>query len=618
MSTPKANRAPLALCILMALAAPVLPAFAAETAAEVASIQNKASQSESAKANAFFETAFQENLAASPMQQTYLGIKTDYDKWDDLSDAALARDLARTERQLATLTKTLDYDRLDEQTRVSYDLFKYNAEQDIAGYRFRYHNYLVNQMFGWQSTIPAFLINMHQMADLKDAQAYVARLNGIKPMLAQITEGMAKREQMGILPPKFVFAYVIKDGENLLKGAPFEAGADSTLYADFKEKLGKLKLTEAEKKSLLQSAEKALLESVKPGYESLNALAREQEKRATTDDGAWKFPDGKAFYDFALKQTTTTDLSADQIHDIGLKEVARIHDEMRAIMKQVGFKGDLQAFFTFMREDKRFYYPDTKEGKAQYLAEATRLIDTMKKNLDRLFIVKPKADLDVKAVEAFREQSAGKAFYEQPAADGSRPGRYYANLFNMADMPKYQMEALAYHEGIPGHHMQIAISMELEGIPKFRKYGDYTAYVEGWALYTELLPKEVGFYKDPYSDFGRLAMELWRACRLVVDTGIHAKKWTRAEAIAYLKKNTPNAEGDIVNGIERYIVFPSQATAYKIGMLKIVELREQAKRDLGAQFDIREFHDVVLKSGALPLAVLEQQVQRWVKAKQSS
>jgi uncharacterized protein (DUF885 family) len=238
--------------------------------------------------------------------------------------------------------------------------------------------------------------------------------------------------------------------------------------------------------------------------------------------------------------------------------------------------------------------------------------------LDSLFLVKPKADMIVKAVEPFREQSAGKAFYEQPSMDGKRPGVYYANLFRMKGMPKYELEALAFHEGIPGHHMQIAIAQELENVPKFRKFGGYTAYVEGWGLYTEMLPKEIGMYQDPYSDFGRLAMELWRACRLVVDTGIHAKKWTREEAITYLATNTPNAKSEVDNAIERYIVMPSQATAYKIGMIKIVELREKAKTALGDKFDIRAFHDVVLKNGAVPLDVLETLVDQYIASNKAA
>ena len=336
------------------------------------------------------------------------------------------------------------------------------------------------------------------------------------------------------------------------------------------------------------------------------------ETQADTNDGAWKFPRGDEFFNNALNRTTTTDLTATEIHQIGKDEVARIHDEMRAIMQQVGFEGTLQEFFVHMRGNEDFIYAANDEGRQRYMDEATALIDNMKGRLDELFITKPKADLIVKAVEPFREKSAGKAFYQQPSMDGSRPGTYYANLYDMASMPTYQMEALAYHEGIPGHHMQIAIAQELEGIPKFRKFGRYTAYSEGWGLYSELVPKEIGLYQDPYSDFGRLAMELWRACRLVVDTGIHAMKWTREQGIDYYVTNTPNAEADAIKMVERHIVMPSQATAYKIGMNKIIELREKAKAELGEKFDIRQFHDVVLANGPVPLNVLEDFVRQYI------
>ena len=305
-------------------------------------------------------------------------------------------------------------------------------------------------------------------------------------------------------------------------------------------------------------------------------------------------------------------MTTDEIHQLGLSEVDRIHKAMNKIKNEVGFNGDLQAFFKFMKEDDQFYYPDTDNGKESYIKDAKQLIDNLKGELDKMFITKPKADMVVKAVEPFREKSAGKAFYQSPAIDGSRPGTYYANTYRMAMMPKYQMEALAFHEGIPGHHMQIAIAQELEAIPKFRKFGGYTAYIEGWGLYSEFLPKEFGFYSDPYSDFGRLAMELWRACRLVVDTGIHTKKWTREEGIAYYANNTPNDMLDCIKMVERHIVMPSQATAYKIGMNKILELRAYAESQMGDQFDIRKFHEVVLKDGAVPLNILEDHVYNYI------
>ncbi|MGH6630377.1 MAG: DUF885 domain-containing protein, partial [Burkholderiales bacterium] len=352
-------------------------------------------------------------------------------------------------------------------------------------------------------------------------------------------------------------------------------------------------------------------------YESVIAWARNFEKQATTDDGIWKLPDGTAYYDFLLESFTTTKLTADEIHAIGLREVARIHGEMEAIKQKVGFKGSLPEFFKFMREDPQFYYPNTPEGKAAYLQRSNEIIDRMRSRLDELFGIKPKAQLVVKAVEPFREKESGGAFYQRGAPDGSRPGTYYVNLFDMKAVPKYEMEALAHHEGIPGHHMQISIAQELQGVPKFRKFGGYTAYAEGWGLYCERVPKEIGFYADPYTDFGRLSMELWRAARLVVDTGIHAKRWTRQQTMDWLHLNTPNADRDIFTETNRYIVIPSQATAYKIGMLRILELRELAQKELGKKFDIREFHDTVLGQGALPLDVLEGQVRAWITRKKA-
>jgi uncharacterized protein (DUF885 family) len=573
--------------------------------------------SESEKANALFEEMFMESVMSSPMSQTYLGIKQDYDKLDDYTEAASARELERAKANLTKL-QTIDVAALDEQTALSWNLMKDQLDQEIASYRWRYHNYPVNQMFGMHSGLPSFMINQHLVRSEEDALAYISRLREFKRVLGELETNLYKRAELGILAPKFVYPYVLSDINNVVSGAPFTDGDDSTLLADFKGKLEQLELDETKKSELLGQAEKALLESVGPGFASLSSTVEAIEAQADTRDGAWKLPDGSEFYNFALARTTTTDMDAQTIHDIGLAEVERIHNEMRAIMKQVGFDGDLQDFFEFTRTDPQFYYPETPEGKQAYLEEATALIDDMKTRLDSLFKVKPKADLVVKAVEPFREKSAGKAFYQRPAPDGSRPGTYYANLYTMKAMPIYQMAALAYHEGIPGHHMQIAIAQELEGIPKFRKFGGYTAYTEGWGLYAELLPKEIGLYEDPYSDFGRLAMELWRACRLVTDTGLHAKRWTREQAIDYLLQNTPNAESDIVKAIERYIVMPSQATAYKVGMLKILELRDKAKSSLGEAFDIREFHDVVLKQGALPLATLESIVDRWIDSKRES
>jgi len=573
--------------------------------------------SESEKANALYEKIFEDSVALSPESLTFLGRKDRADEWDDRSDKAAQATLDLNKSQLLEL-QNIDRAKLDEPTALSYDLLVQSLKNDIEDYRWRLYNYPVNQMRGTHSGVVSLLINQHRIGDIKDAENYIARLNGIAPLFDQLISNINARTAANIIPPKFVFPHVIRDSNNIIKGAPFDDGKPSALLADFTGKLEKLAekegsdLSPEKKAELLAAANTALSGPVKSAYQKLATHLTELEKKANTDDGVWKWKDGDEFFNVALKRTTTTDLTADQIHEIGLKEVERIHGEMRAIKDKVKFDGDLKAFMKFMREDDQFYYGNDQAGKDRYLSEATAFIDAMKGKLDFMFITKPKADLDVKAVEAFREQSAGKAFYQRPSEDGTRPGLYYANLFDMKAMPTYQMEALAYHEGIPGHHMQLAIQQELQDVPKFRRFGGYTAYTEGWGLYSEYLPKEFGAYEDPYSDFGRLAMELWRACRLVVDTGIHNKKWTREEGIAYYSENTPNAVSDAIKMVERHIVMPSQATAYKIGMLKILELREKAKTELGDNFDIRGFHDETLKYGPLPLNVLENKIDAWV------
>ena len=578
--------------------------------------ETKEFSTESDKANALFDAMFDMAVDRSPSFQTQLGIKKDYGKWDDGSDEAAHEDLELTKLNLEKIKSSIDFDKLDAQTKVSYRLSVDNNERRIKNFKYRFHNYPVNQMFGVQSRAPAFMINFHQITNVSDANAYNSRLDGLTQRIDDVLTGLDIRTKLGIVAPKFVYPYVIADSKNIITGKPFDnSETDSTLLADFKKKVSALDIDDSTKDDLIAEANYKLLNSVKPAYEKLIAKVTDIEKVATNEDGAWKFPDGENFFNNALANTTTTSLTASEIHEIGLSEVARIHGEMRQIMKKVGFDGDLQAFFEFMRTDKQFYKPNTDVGREEYLQENRDVIENMKSRLDELFLTKPKADLTVKRVEKFREKSAGKAFYNRPAPDGSRPGIYYANLYDMSQMPIYQMEALAYHEGIPGHHMQLAISQELQGIPKFRKFGGYTAHTEGWGLYSEYLPKEIGLYVDPYSDFGRLAMELWRACRLVVDTGIHEKKWTREQGIEYYSTNTPNPINDAVKMVERHIVMPSQATAYKIGMLKILELRKKAKDALGDKFDIREYHDVVITNGALPLNVLEEMVDEYIASK---
>jgi uncharacterized protein (DUF885 family) len=594
--------------LILAAAALAAGAPAAQEAKEAVSADPNTT------ANAFFQRALEERLEIEPTLATSLGLKVGYDRWPDASEQGDAARLALAERHLRQL-RAIDPAKLDDATRLSWKVFEANEERRIARHRWRNHGYLFDKD-GAHASVPAFLINTHRVESDSDAVAYVKRLEGIGTLFAQQLGRARAMAKAGVSPPKFVYAYVVEDAGNIVKGRPFdESGEDSPLLADFRAKVGKLAVHPARRDALLADAERALRTSVKPAFDGVVAWARETEKTATADDGVWKLPDGKAYYDFLLKNFTTTELTAEEIHDIGLREVARIHGEMREVMKRVGFQGDLAAFFGFMRTDKQFYYPDTDAGRAAWLADAEKLIAGMRAKLPELFVTLPKTGVTVKAVEPFREKSAGKAFYQRPSLDGKRPGVFYGNLYQMKEMPKFELEALVYHEAIPGHHMQNAIALEESTLPLFRRSGSFTAYGEGWGLYSERLGKELGFYQDPYSEFGQLAMELHRAVRLVVDTGLHAKRWTRDQTIRYHVDNSPTGEEAAVRATERYILNPGQATAYMIGMLKIVELRERAAKALGGKFDKREFHDLVLRTGSVPLTVLESEVQRWVDAK---
>lgn len=595
------------------LAAATVLALAAPLAAQPAPAAATARADQSAALNAFFDAYDKAQLARSPQRQSYRGIKTDYDKWDDASDAAELREHEEEQRWLADMRVKFAGATLNAQAKLSYDLFEKQAARRAAAFRFRRNDYVFDQMSGAQSQLPAFLINIHRVTSKADLEAYVARLNGLGTALDQNLAESDTRAKMGVQPPKWVYPYVISDARNMTTGAPFQSGAaDSPLYADFKAKLAALNLPKADGDRLTAAATRALTGSIQPAYQRLISAMERQEKTAPSDDGIWRLKDGAAYYAERLGYYTTTDLTPEQVHALGLKQVARIHDEMRGIMKQVGFKGDLRAFFKAMREDKRFYLPETPEGRDCYIAEATALTKAMEAKLPEYFGTLPKAPVVIKAVEPFREKSAGKAFYQAPAPDGSRPGTYYVNLYKMADMPLTEMDALAYHEGVPGHHLDRTISVELKDVPAFRKFGGFTAFSEGWGLYSEKLAKDMGFYTDPYRDFGRLQLELHRAMRLVVDTGLHHKRWTRAQAIQYVLDNSADAPGGVQKAIERYAVYPGQATAYMVGRLKIVELRDKARQSLGDRFDIKGFHDAVLLSGAVPLDVLEANVDAWV------
>lgn len=597
--------------LLTAASALALTMVAATPASQAQAGETETTTTEAAHETlaAFFEAYDEQELAHSPLSKSYRGIRDDdYGKWDDASEAAEVAQYQRGQVALTRMEAEFDKSQLSDADQLSYRLFQARAERADKAFPFRRNSYIFDQMNGAQSQIPAFLINIHRVSNQADAEAYVSRLEGAGALIDSLVEQAAERADDGIIVPNWVFPYVIADARNVISGAPFEEGEDSPIYADLKKKVAELDIPDAEKADLVARGGAAMVDSLKPAYEKLIVEMERQQAMAVEGDGIWRFKDGAAYYAERLQNYTTTDLSADEIHQIGLDNVARIHGLMRKIMADVGFEGSLQDFFQHLRTSDEFYY-DTREA---YLADVDSKLAAITAKLPEFFNTLPKAPLVIKPVEAFREKSAGKAFYNSPAPDGSRPGTYYVNLYNLRSMSKTELEALAYHEGLPGHHLQRTIQTELGDLPPFRRFGGWTAYTEGWGLYSEELGKDMGFYQDPYSDFGRLGMELWRACRLVVDTGIHHKRWSREEAIQYLTDNTPNPEGDIRKAIERYIVYPGQATAYMIGKLKILELRQRAQDELGDNFTMGDFHDVVLKSGPVPLDILEERVNSWI------
>lgn len=583
--------------------------------------QQTAQISESARLNQWFEQKYEQQLQMSPLQMTFLGRKDKYDQIDDMSEQAEDKNLAWFANTVTELKTQFDYNKLDAEAKTSYDLWIYQYEESKAAVPFRQNQYVFNQMQGVHAFLPQVLMNFHKVDDTSDLTAYIKRISAIGQAITVLQQRAEKYGKAGVLPPRFAYEGVLTQVNNLITGAPFDQStSDAPLWADAKAKIAALKaagqLDDASAAALSEQAKLALVNDFLPAYQHLAAyLTSVLEQTAVNPTGVSSQPNGVAYYNLRLKQSTTTDLTAEQIHQIGLDEVARITKEMNAIKQQVGFTGSLQEFFKFLKTDPQFFYPNTDEGRQGYLTDSENFIRQVEAKLPEYFGILPKAPLVIKRVEAFREQPGAAQHYFPGTPDGSRPGTYYAHLSDMTAMPKSEMEAIAYHEGTPGHHMQISIAQELTGVPMFRTQAGFTAYAEGWALYSELLAKEMGQYHNPYNDFGRLITEMWRAIRLVVDTGMHAKGWTEQQAVEYFMANSPVAEGAVKSEVQRYLVWPGQATAYKIGMLKILELREHAKQQLGDKFDIRQFHDTVLGGGALPLKVLEHRVQAWVDSK---
>ncbi len=599
------------LPILALLLATAACATAPSPAPETAAAQPSA-QAEDARLLAFLDSAFEESIASNPQTLTSLGSKRLYHRLNDYTDAYRQQQLQLAESQLARLRAEFDPARLSPAGRISYRMFEEEVEDSRRNFAWRWHNFPASTNGSPMGSIPVFLINNHRIDTIEDAEAYVSRLVEVERVMNEIAANMRRQTAMGIVPPRFNFAPVRADGRRILTGAPFTEGNDSAVFADFHAKVGRLQIADDVKARLIADARAALTGPFRRGYDTFLRTLDEIEPRATANNGAWSLPNGAEYYANRLRNSTTTDLSAEQIHRIGLDQVARIHGEMERIKRQVGFTGTLQQFFRHINEGQEFKYPNTDAGRQQYLADARRFIAQVMEAAPRWFRRLPQAPLEVRAVETWRQDTAAVAFYNRPSADGSRPGIYYVNLADMNQVLRPQTEAISYHEGAPGHHFQIALAQELPNIPKFRRFGGYGAYSEGWGLYAEQLGKEMGFYQEPISEFGMLSTALWRAIRLVVDTGIHSQRWTREQAIQYFRDNGLLSERDAAKEVERYFNNPGQATSYMIGQLKILELRERARQALGSRFDIRDFHAAVLENGAVPLDLLEELVDAYI------
>lgn len=569
----------------------------------------------------FFERVFVEYALKDPELLSSLRILPGWLDFHSgkLTDRSLAREAAMSRKLHADLATLRRYDRgrLDEQTRMSYDILEFFLANQVDGEPYRHHNYPLNQLFGVQNGIPTFLATQHPVDSRRDADNYLARLAAIPTAFDQVMQGLRLREDKGILPPRFVVEKVLAEMNGFVGAAPEE----NILYTSFAEKLAKLPagtLDEAARERLLGEARRLIAERVYPAYQMFIDYYDGLLPRARGNNGVWELPDGAGFYAWSVRSNTTTDISADEVHELGLAEVARIEAEMDAILRGEGLEeGSIGERVQVIAKREDQLYPDSDAGRQQIIDDFQAIIDEADASLDEYFDVRPRIGVRVERVPEFREKTAPGAYYTTPAFDGSRPGIFYINLRSTDEIARFGMRTLAYHEAIPGHHFQLAIQQELTGVPTFRKILPFTAYAEGWALYAERVASEAGFHPTPLDELGRLQAEMFRAVRLVVDSGMHHKRWTREQAIDYMREKTGMPEGDVVAEIERYLVWPGQALAYKVGMNHILALREQAQAALGDKFDIRRFHNVVLTGGAMPLTLLSRRVEAWIAREQA-
>ena len=581
-----------------------------------------ASQSETDKLNAWFEVKYEEELMMSPISLTFQGRKERYGEIDDMSEAAEDEQLEWQGQSVAQMKSDFDRDTLTDDAKLSYDLWEYQYDQALASSKFRRNQYIFTQMQGVHTFLPTIMMSFHKVESLSDMVAYNSRLNELSRALDQLIERAKLGVEAGVRPPRFSYEIVIKQAGEIIAGKPFDdSETDSTLWANAQEKVAALlkaeTIDQAKADELLAQASSALETKLKPAYENLIAFMQSDIANSNPDaQGASTLPNGDAYYAERLAYQTTSNISAEEVHQLGLSEVNRLRTEMEALMVKGGFEGTLQEYFAYIRDNKdseEHYYPNTDAGRQGYIDDASVAIENIKAQLPNYFGILPKADLVVKRVEAFREQDGAPQHYYPSTPDGSRPGTYYAHLSDMTAMPKNELEVIAYHEGLPGHHMQIAIAQELEGVPTFRTQAGFGAYAEGWALYSEKLAKEMpSTFSTVNSDFGRLGSEMWRAIRLVVDSGMHHKGWSEQKAVDFFSSNSPAPLETIRTEIQRYLVWPGQATSYKVGMIDIQRLRKLSEDELGDKFDIRGFHDAVLDGGSLPLSMLDRKVKQWI------
>jgi len=600
--------APLLFCALILLS-PTSPATPADdfVARGKELLANKGKTSDADRLHRLFDFSWEYTMKESPEFATAVGYPGQNDRWSDISFAAIARRKETGQLNLE-LIKAIDRAKLPESDLISYDLYRRNAEFSVEGDQFPFELLQINQMNGVQQNV-AQVISSTTFKTTKDYEDLVARLNGVPVLIEQTSALLQKGLDQKFTPPQITLRDVPQQVLNLIVKDP----ADSSMLEPFKE-MSSL-VPAADQARLRQSATDAFTKKVGPAYQKLHDfLVAKYLPGCRTSIGANTLPNGDKIYAFSTRQETTTELTPAQIHQIGLNEVKRIRGEMEKVIVTTGFKGDFRAFIKHLQTDPKFYYTDAESLLAGY-RDIAKQIDP---KLVEFFGILPRLPYGIRAVPAYAEKSQAGAYYEPGSLKAGRPGYFFANTYDLPGRPKWGMETLTLHEAVPGHHFQIAIAQEAEGLPEFRKHGGYNAFAEGWALYAESLGFEMGFFKDPYQHFGHLGDEMLRAVRLVVDTGLHSMDWSRAQAIKYFEETGGNPPHDIVVEVDRYIVWPSQALGYKIGQLKIRELRSHAKNELGQKFDLRAFHDEILKNGALPMSVLETHLKEWVaKAKKA-